>query len=173
MSLPVRNSVRVLLLNEQNELLLMHVDDPNKTDMDGKYRGQYWFTLGGRIEGEESIFEAAKREIYEESGIKSEEIELGPLVWFGEYDLILNGVPTRNRQKFIVAKTKQREVAPVELSDWEQSVFKRLAWFSLEELRDTDEIIYPVLLPEFLPDILSERYHKEPIEIDLAKNPSR
>jgi len=173
MSLPVRNSVRVLLLNDQNELLLMHVDDPHTTNMDGRYRGQYWFTIGGRIEGEESIFEAAEREIYEEAGISRQNIEFRPLVWFGEYDLILNGIPTCNRQKFIVAKTKQKEVAPTGLCEWEQSVFKKLAWFSFEEIKNTNEIIYPVLLPEYLPDILSEKYPREPIEIDLAKLPDR
>ncbi len=171
MSIPFRNSVKILLLNEKKELLLMCADDPKITSVDGEYHGRFWFSIGGEIQSGESIHEATIREIYEETGLDKGEIEFGPVVWFGEFDLVLNGTMTRLKQTFIVAKTGQVNVSLTDLDQWEKAAVKKLAWFSLEKIQNCDEVIYPVLLSEFLPDILSEKYPEKPLEIDLAKQP--
>jgi 8-oxo-dGTP pyrophosphatase MutT (NUDIX family) len=173
MTLPVRSSVKILLVNDRKEILLMCADDPKITTADGKYHGKFWFPIGGGIEKGESIAEAALREIYEETGITKEEVNLGPIVWFGEFDLVLNGVLTRLKQQFMVAKTKKNRVTLTTLDTWETKAVKKLAWFSLEKILRCDEIIYPVLLSKYLPDILSEIYPLTPLEIDLAKQPAK
>ena len=173
MSIPVRKSVKVLLLNENKEMLLMCVDDPKTTNVDGKYHGRFWFPVGGAIEEGESILEAATREIYEETGISKEEIELGPIVWHGEFDLILDGTLTRLNQVFLVAKTKKEDVSFANLTPGEQKTAQKLKWFSLDMIRNCDEVIYPIVLLEYLPDVMLGKYPKSPIEIDLAKQPSK
>jgi len=171
MSKPVRSSVKVLLLNQKNELLLMCAHDPKTTAPDGKYHGQFWFTPGGRIEKGESIQEAALRELYEETGITKDEVDLGPVVWYGEFDLILDGILTCLKQTFIVAKTKRNDVSFINLDKWEKDALQKLAWFSFEKIIHSKEIIYPVVLPQYLPDIISGNYPKKPLKIDLAKQP--
>ena len=84
-----RNSVKVLLLNEKKELLLVYADHPSTTTLDGVYHGPFWFNVGGEIELNETIQEAAIREIFEETGIKKEKVDLGPIVWFGQCDLMV------------------------------------------------------------------------------------
>jgi hypothetical protein len=37
-------------------------------------------------------------------------------------------------------------------------------------VKNSNEIIYPVLLPKYLPAIIDENYPTVPIEIDLGKN---
>lgn len=170
-TIPIRNSVKVLLLNEKQEILLMCAEDPKTTTAEGKYHGRFWFPIGGQIEANESIQEAAIREIFEETGIKEKEVELGPIVWFGEFDLVLNGVLTHLKQTFIVAKTKKQNVSLARPDNWEKKCVKEVSWFSLERILSCDEVIYPVLLPEYLPDILSGKYPQKPLEIDLAKQP--
>ncbi|NGX52285.1 MAG: hypothetical protein KR126chlam5_00581 [Candidatus Anoxychlamydiales bacterium] len=167
----IRSSIKVILLNDKDELLLMCADDPKTTSADGKYFGKFWFAVGGEIEQNESIQETAYREVYEETSIKKDEIELGPIVWFGEFDLILNGTLTRLKQRFIVAKTKQINVDLKNLTLLEKKVVKDLAWFSIDEIKNSKEIIYPALLSTYLPDIISGNYPKDPIEIDLSKLP--
>ncbi len=81
MSSPIRVSVKVILLNDQDELLLLHANDPKITQTDGKYNGPFWFLVGGEIEKGETLQEAALREILEEVGIAKEKIELGLVVW--------------------------------------------------------------------------------------------
>lgn len=171
MNISTRNSVKVLLLNEKKGILLMCAHDPTITTTDGKYHGKFWFPIGGEIEPNESIEEAALREIEEETGIKKEDVELGPIVWFGEFDLSLKGTLTHLKQKFIVAKTKKQKVSLTHLDNWEKQAVKDLAWFPLKKLLTCKEIIYPVLLRTYLPDIINGKYPKEPMEIDLAKQP--
>ncbi|NGX54553.1 MAG: RNA pyrophosphohydrolase [Chlamydiae bacterium] len=171
MSLPVRNSINLLLLNEKKQLLLMCADDPTTTTVDGKYHGRFWFPIGGKIEPGESLEEAALRELFEETGLAPEEVELGPIVWFGEFDLVLSGTPTRLKQRFIVAKTRQNSVSLSNLTQEEQAVIQKTAWFSLEEIKNCPDVIYPVLLPQYLPDILSGNYPAQPLEIDLGTQP--
>jgi len=172
MSLQVRNSIKVLLLNDDNELLLICIDDPQTTTVKGEYHGRFWDLIGGEIESYESIQEAALREIYEETGITKKEIELGPIVWVGELDLVLAGTLTHLKQRFIVARTKQKNVSLANLTQAEQAVVKKVAWFSLEEIKNSTEVIYPVLLPQYLPDIISGKYPEQPLEIDLTKKPN-
>ncbi|MFH1461567.1 MAG: NUDIX domain-containing protein [bacterium] len=167
----IRNSVKILLLNDENELLLMCVDDPKTTIINGKYLGPFWFVIGGEIEQGESTAQAAIREIHEETGILKEHIKLGPIVWHGEFDLILAGTPTHIKEQFIVAKTKQKKISLENLTQWEKVVVKKIVWFSLDEIKNCNEIIYPIVLLDYLEDIIFEKYPDTPIEIDLAKQP--
>lgn len=171
MPLVQRNSVKILLFNNQKELLLMCVDDPKTTSVEGKYSGPFWFPVGGAIEPGETIQEAALREVYEETGIKKEDIKLGPIVWFGEFDLILAGTPTHIKETFIVANTTQINIDLANLTSWEKAVVKKVDWFSLEKIKNCNQVIFPVLLPKYLPDIIAGNYPAEPIEIDLGKQP--
>ncbi len=115
--------------------------------------------------------EAALREIFEETGIRREEVELGPVVWFGEFDLMLAGIPTHIKQTFIVAKTTKKDISLDHLTPEEQTVIEKIAWFSFEEIKKSTEVIFPIMLPEYLPDILAGNYPEQPLEIDLAKQP--
>lgn len=173
MTLPIRKSVKILLINEKNELLLMCADDPMVTSSDGKYHGRFWFTVGGQIEEGENLEQAAIRELHEETGLKEEEVALGPVVWYGEFDLFLQGKLNHLHQTFLVGKTKKEEVSLSNLDEWETTAVKKLAWFSLEQIKTSKDVIYPVVLKDYLPDILLGQYPDEPIEIDLGKSPEK
>lgn len=166
---PVRQNIRIILLNDINELLLMCIDDSKIKSIRGKYKGRFWTPIGGQIEANETVLEAAEREVFEETGISREDIEFGPVIWFGEFDLILYGKPTHMKQKFIVARTKQKTISLNNLTQDESGKVKHLAWFSLDRIKSSGEIIYPILLPDYLPDIIAGKYPKEPFEINLVK----
>jgi hypothetical protein len=59
------------------------------------------------------------------------------------------------------------------LDDWEKKVVQKIKWFSLEKIKNSKEVIFPILLPEYLPDIISKKYPRKPIKIDLAKQPNK
>jgi len=173
MALPIRNSVKVLLLNSDNELLLMKFHDPSTKSIDGTYKGHFWAPIGGMIEPNESLLEAAIREVQEETCIAKDAVEFGPPVWYGEFDLVLFGTPTHLKQTFIVAKTKQKDFSLSNLTEQEKAVVKNLAWFSCEKIKNSDEIIYPVIMAELLPDIVAGNYPEKVLVIDLAKLPKK
>lgn len=170
-TIPLRKSVKVLLLNDKNELLLMCADDPKTTNVEGKYHGRFWFPIGGKIELNETIEETAIREIFEETGIPMQELKLGPIVWFGKFELILNGTLTNLHQTFLVAKTSTQNITLNNLTADEQLIIQNVSWFSLDKIQSCSEIIYPVLLKQYISDIMSGIYPATPIEIDLAKQP--
>jgi 8-oxo-dGTP pyrophosphatase MutT (NUDIX family) len=168
MTYPVRNAVKVVLLNDADELLLMCMDDPTITSVGEESSGPFLTLIGGEIEPNETIREAAEREVFEETGLGKEDVEFGPQVWFGELDLILYGKPTHIRQEFIVARTKQRNISLANLTSYEKEIVKHVSWFSLDRIINGGEVIHPVVLPKYLPDIIAGDYPEEPLEIDLT-----
>lgn len=75
-NLKVRNSVKLILLNENNELLLMSTDDKGIQGKEGNYNGKFWQIVGGKIEEGETLREAAFRELFEETGLKKEQVQM-------------------------------------------------------------------------------------------------
>lgn len=168
----VRESIKVLLFNQQNQLLMLCAEDPNITTVDGRNYGRYWFPLGGGIEAGESRTEAALRELFEETGIAEDEVELGPTVWHGEFDYCRFGEAVTQKEFFVVAHTDKQTVCLDNLTPEEKAVTKGLRWFSHDELERWPEIIFPVGLPEYLGPILEGDYPPEPVHVDLAKEPN-
>ena len=171
----VRNSVKLILLNEKNELLLMSTDDKGIQGKSGNYNGRFWQMVGGKIEEGETLKEAAYRELFEETGLNKDQVMVGEAAWYGEVDLMMHGVLTTVKQSFVPARTSSSNVSLDNLTDEEKTVCTKLEWFSLEEIQRCPDIIYPVLLtlPEYLPSLLEGNYPEKIIPIDLTVQPRR
>ena len=55
----------------------------------------------------------------------------------------------------------------------EQNIVEKLAWFSFDQIKNCNEVIYPVALVDYLPAILSGNRPKTPIAIDLSRLPDK
>ena len=62
MSLKIKNSVKIILLNDENEMLLMCAHETSDSANKKEYT-KYWFPIGGTIEEGESVIEAAIRKM--------------------------------------------------------------------------------------------------------------
>lgn len=162
--IPVRNAVRILLLNN-NKLLLMRVEDLDIGAPGAKSNRRFWCTIGGGIEPGESVQDAALREIYEETSLMPEAIELGPIVWESDINLMLRGTLTRFMELYIVAKTKAQDVRLHQPTETEQAAVKELRWFTLEDIKRCPDPIFPDSLATYMPDILAGSYPTEPLLI--------
>lgn len=129
--------------------------------------------IGGKIEDGEDYVSAVKREIFEETSITADKLEIGPIVFKGKMIFNINGEPNDMRQPFVVVRTSTSEVSLENLTEEEKPVLKRLKWFSYDEIKNCDEIIYPVVLPDYLKDIIDNKYPREVLEIDIAKQPEK
>lgn len=165
--LNVRNSVKVILLNKESKLLLMGTDDPNITDINGQYRGRFWQLIGGGVEPGEHTLDTAKRELFEETGLKEKDVCFGPVVWHGTLNLVMYRKKTRILQRFIICRTEKLEVDLNHLTEAEKTTAKQLKWFSVNDIINCNEIIYPVVLSRYLEEIIHGRIPDPPIEIPL------
>ena len=162
---PIRNTVRIVLLNDNHELLLMHIDDPRTRSIGKKYNGSFWVTVGGQIEHNETVQTAALRELFEETGIKSAEVTFGPVIWLRELDLVLYGKPVHIKEQYIFAKTNKQIISPTHLTTDEVDIIKKVQWFSYKDIVSCKDTIYPAMLSKLIPDIATGKCPKKPLKI--------
>lgn len=169
----IRNSIKAILLNEKNKLLLMYTNDKSIKDQNSKYNGGFWQMIGGKIESGEDYITAIKREIFEETSITDDQLSIGPVVFKGTMILNLHGELNEIHQSFVVVRTSNCNFNLENLTNEEKFVVKKLKWFSLNEIKNSNEIIYPVVLPDYLKDIIDNKYPNQILEIDISKQPEK
>lgn len=160
-----RPSARVLLLDPEDRILLLKGRLPATPD-----GPSFWFTVGGGIEAGETLVEAARREIAEETGFC--DAALGPVVWRDEIVLPdQTGEPWLLRQSYLVARTLGGEPSPDGWQPLEREFTDDMRWWSLAELQATGETVYPVGIAELLADVLAGRFAPEPLLIATPEGP--
>lgn len=169
----VRRSVKILLFNDKKELLLICVEDPKTSAVDGTHQKRFWAPVGGGIDPGETMLEAAVRELEEETGLTEGDVTFGQHVWFGQFDYLFLGERFTAKQDFIIAHTKKTEINFDNLTEEERIIVTDARWFSVEDLKNCKDTVYPVILADLLPDILHGKYGQEPVEVDLAKQPKK
>jgi 8-oxo-dGTP pyrophosphatase MutT (NUDIX family) len=167
-----KNTIRILLINSKNQLLLMRVVDPTTTALNKKPRAAFWCTIGGKIEAGETVEQATLRELFEETGLTANDVKLGPIVWHGVHEMIISGKHIELNEKFIVAHTTtNKQVLQDNFTENEKSVVTNLEWLSLSEIISHSEEIFPAVLQTHLAHILAKKYPPEPEWVDLSLPP--
>lgn len=133
-----RATARVVVLDHDNRALLI-----NEVDPEAPGRTSYWLTPGGGIDPGESPREAAVRELYEEIGLRAQPDDLrGPIakrtVVHAFSDRILVQPET-----FFVTRTATVDIAPNGLTELERRVLLGHRWWSVSDLRQTNDMIWP------------------------------
>ncbi|HHH6318271.1 TPA: NUDIX domain-containing protein [Escherichia coli] len=149
----IRRAARLFIISADNRVLLFrfqHTDDA----LTGR---QYWATPGGGLEHNESFEEAALRELQEETGISRQSV--GPQIASQRFTMMLpSGESVIADECFFLIRVAQKEA---EFSGWshhEKLVIGDHRWWSLEELRQTKDTVFPLeLLVDFLSKQVSQR----------------
>jgi 8-oxo-dGTP pyrophosphatase MutT (NUDIX family) len=154
-----RVAARVVLLDDLDRVLLFRGIDP--WDLDA---GSWWFTPGGGVDPDESFEQAAYRELVEETGIH--DLNLGPRLWTRLAHFTFEGVEFEQREWFFLARTAQRTVDTSGFVDYEQRSMTEHRWWSVDELRRTNEVVWPRDLASLLWTLLTAGPPGAVIEID-------
>jgi 8-oxo-dGTP pyrophosphatase MutT (NUDIX family) len=132
-----RQVARVLLFDGRDRLLLFHVRDPSDPTGD-----VWWYLPGGGMDPGESPEQAARRELFEETGI--ENAEIGPVVLerrgvrfrFGGRDFEQDEWHVFARLLDVAAITGRSE-------DLEAEAIAAHRWWTLADLTTSSEVVYP------------------------------
>jgi 8-oxo-dGTP pyrophosphatase MutT (NUDIX family) len=151
-----RPTSRLVVLDPQDRLLLLLVQDPKL------WHPRFWITPGGGVEADESFEEAAARELWEETGIVA---PLGPCVWSRRVLVPFDGGLIDMDERYFVVRVDSAEIGPGSLTVWEQEALTEHRWWTLDELRRTDEVVAPRCLATVLPPIVTGPYPAEPVAI--------
>jgi 8-oxo-dGTP pyrophosphatase MutT (NUDIX family) len=171
--LRVRRAARLLVIDEQQRLLLMH-----DSDVGFPGRPSFWITPGGGIDGDETPREAAVRELFEETGLVVTEDQLAGPVW--HRTLVRHTFSdhrSEQEEHFFVLTTTTFTPTAGGLTDEEQATMMGARWWTCSELAETTEDIWPIDLPDLLPGVLgrltgSADWDAQPIELpDLEQDP--
>jgi len=154
-----RVAARVVLLDDLDRVLLFRGFDPADVEA-----GFWWFTPGGGVDPEESLEQAARRELIEETGIN--DVDLGPRLWTRLAQFSFEGIAFEQREWFFLARTARRAVDTSGFMDYEQRSMTDHRWWGVDELRQSDEVVWPTGLASLLATLLTAGPPVAVIEID-------
>lgn len=143
-----RSAGRVLLLDPADRVLMFQGTDPAIPGL------TYWFTAGGGRDDGETTRQAAARELLEEAGIVVEPAELGEPVWHQVTSFSYDSYWYRQEQDFFLYRTTSVEVSLDGQDEIERASIVGFRWWSVAELEETTESIYPEELPQLLRELL-------------------
>ena len=152
----VRLSGRVVLIDARDRVLLFLWDD-ERLDVH-----RLWITPGGGLHPGESFEQAARRELWEETGIDAEP---GSCVWerrnvfrFGEHWI-------EARERYFVLRVPAADVRKDHWTAHErQAILDHRLW-SLDEIASSGELFVPRRLAELLPPLLRGELPAKPVQI--------
>ena len=135
-----RIAARVVLVDGAGRALLFCGGDPANPA-----GGTWWFTPGGGVEPGETIEDAARREVLEETGVRIG--ELGPVVHERYTEFAFNGGMLRQRESYY--RVRVDELTDIDTRGWtdlERRSVSGYRWWGVDELRTTGEVFFPANL---------------------------
>ncbi|WP_432881090.1 NUDIX hydrolase [Kribbella sp. CA-245084] len=147
----VRLAVKLILLDPDDRVLLIHAKDP-------KSHAECWYPVGGGVEPGESLQLAAARETYEETGLV--DLPAGTPVWRRDHRYEFNGQAFDVHEEWLLHRVEHFTPAPANLSPHEARTILGFRWWHAQDLLTTTETIFPPQLGQLLTRLSVEVRHE-------------
>lgn len=159
----VRESARLILLDDEDRIFLFEHNSPVPANRNEPHVLRYWVTPGGGVEVGETWEDAARREMWEETGIN--DAPLGKWLWFREKRVSFDGEEILGRERYYLVRCGNREMSNENQLENERRVYQRSRWWSLDALRETKDIVYPIGLAALIAPIIAGSLPDEPLKL--------
>lgn len=140
-----RHAARLLVINSLNEVLLFRFQHKGDA-LDGR---DYWATPGGGLEEGENFETAAVRELLEETGLHVDTV--GASVAERDFSMMLpSGETVLSVERYFVVRADGEQLTRDGWTADEARVMTEHKWWSVAELQETRETVWPERLIEML-----------------------
>ncbi|GAB3659021.1 NUDIX hydrolase [Glycomyces tarimensis] len=155
-----RRCARVLLVDEDGRLLLFYSNGFVAPGV------EYYVTVGGGVEDGETLAEAAAREAFEETGLRLDPAELGPVVAHAE-GLWSDGpeLVTHNDESYFYRRVPHFEPVRDRLEAIEREELNESRWLTVDEVEAADDRIFPAHVAELLKGLNAGVHPQAPVEL--------
>ena len=154
----LRPAARVLLVDPTDRVLLLRFSS-------GGSGYTWWTTPGGGLGAGESHEEAARREVFEETGLR--DCGLGPCVWVREHVFPWNGRRYRQQERFFVAEVEAFEPRGARFTEDEAAMVQEHRWWTADEIEQSPERFAPRRLGSLLRLLLAQGPPLAPLDVGL------
>lgn len=138
--LRLRRAARLIVLDPNGRALMFRYDVPG--------RDPFWVTAGGECEPDESFEDAARRELLEETGFTADP---GPQIARMTPEFItVEGEPVQADERFFLVRVAEAVIDTSRHTETEQALMTQHRWFTLDELNDWPEAVFPVNLADMI-----------------------
>ncbi len=158
-TLPIRHIARALVFDPDDRLLLIAYQSVRDRAPDGTPK-VFWFMPGGGLEAGESHVEACRRELSEEIG---REAEIGPQIGVCDGPFRLFKQARDARERYFLVRLPNAEVDTSRLAETEDNPLLGTRWWTMDELRATEEHIEPAGLADLARDVTAGMIPDAPV----------
>ncbi len=135
-ALRLRRAARLIVIDPDLRALMFRYDVPG--------RPPFWVTAGGECEPDESFEDAARRELFEETGFT---VDPGPQIMQMTPEFItVEGEPVQADERFFLVRVDEARIDTSGHTETELALMTQHRWFTLDELEHWHEAVFPVEL---------------------------
>jgi len=139
-NLRLRRAARLIVLDPEGRALMFRYDVPG--------RDPFWVTAGGECDPGESFEDAARRELLEETGITADPGALHNVLKVRGFTV--EGEPVQADERFFLVRVPHARIDTAGHTELERALMTQHRWFTLEELGNWPEAVFPVTLADMI-----------------------